>query len=134
MFKINKQVLSNGSISQKPLLLWPGVVAVILQWLLRYGIPIVVPGAIVIGVFGGLFFGLVIIVWWTFFSRAPGIERWGALVLMIVGLVVTSLIIHESLATAGQGMMFYMYAIPVLSLAIVVWAIVSSRFSAFSNI
>ena len=114
---------------QKPLRLWPGVVAVVLQWLARFGVPIVVPGAMVFGVFGGLFGGLAIVVWWAFFSRAPRSERWGAVVLMIAALVATSRILHESVATAGMGMLFFIYAIPVLSLAFVVWAVASRHLS-----
>ncbi len=116
---------------QKPLRLWPGVVAVMLQWLVRFVVPIVVPGAMAMafGVLGGLFGGLAIVVWWAFFSRAPRSERWGAVVLMIVALVATSRIIHESIATAMVGMMFAIYAIPVLSLAFVVWAVASRRLS-----
>ena len=116
---------------QQPLRLWPGVVAVVLQWLVRFGVPLVVPGdwAIAFGVFGGLFGGLAIVVWWAFLSRAPRSERWGAVVLMIVALVATSRIIHESIATAMMGMMFAVYATPVLSLAFVVWAVASRRLS-----
>ena len=77
---------------QKPLRLWPGVVAVMLQWLVRFGVPIVVPGAMAFGVIGGLFCGLAIVVWWAFFSRAPRSERWGAVVLMIVAMVATILL------------------------------------------
>ena len=61
--------------------------------------------------------------WWAFFSRAPRSERWGAVVLMIVALVATSRFIHESIATSMMGMMFPLYATPVLSLAFVVWAV-----------
>ena len=104
---------------QKPLRLWPGVVAVVLQWLAWFGVPIVVPEAVVFGMAGGLLCGLAVVVWWAFFSRAPRSERWGAVVLMIVALVATSRVIHESMATAGQGMTFAIYAIPVLSLAFV---------------
>ena len=114
---------------QKPLRLWPGVVAVMLQWLARFGVPIVVPGAKAFGVFGGLLGGLAIVVWWAFFSRAPRSERWGAVVLMIVALVATPRILHESIATGMMGLMFVIYAIPVLSLAFVVWAVVSRRLS-----
>ena len=114
---------------QKPLRLWPGVVAVMLQWLVRFGVPIVVPGAMAFGVIGGLFCGLAIVVWWAFFSRAPRSERWGAVVLMIVAMVATPRILHESIATGMMGMMFVIYAIPVLSLAFVVWAVVSRRLS-----
>jgi outer membrane protein assembly factor BamB len=129
MEKRKKQVLFEEPTQQKPLWLWPGVIIVMLQWLVRFGIPIVVPGAIAIGVFGGLLGGLAIVVWWAFFSRAPRYERWGAVVLMIVALVATSRIIHESIATAMQGIMFAVYAIPVLSLAFVVWAVISCRLS-----
>jgi outer membrane protein assembly factor BamB len=111
----------------KPLRLWPGVVAVMLQWLVRFGVPIVVPEATTFGLMGGLFGGLVIVVWWAFFSRAPRSERWGAVVLMIVALVATSRLIHVSIATGGMGMVFPIFAIPVLSLAFVVWAVASRR-------
>jgi len=36
---------------QKPLRLWPGVVAVVLQWLVWFGIPIVVPEAMRCGAY-----------------------------------------------------------------------------------
>jgi outer membrane protein assembly factor BamB len=110
---------------QKPLRLWPGVAIVALQWLARFGVPMLLPGAMAFGAIGGLFGGLAIIVWWAFFSRAPRSERWGAVLLMIVALAVTSRLLHESIATAGMGVMFYLYAIPVLSLAFVVWAVAS---------
>lgn len=125
MLKDRKQTQSQDPIQQKQLLLWPGVVIVILQWLFRYVVPIVVPGATVIGVFGGILGWLAIILWWGFFSRAPRIERLGAIILMILALIGTSFIIHESIATGGQGMMFYIYAIPVISLAFVIWAVAS---------
>jgi outer membrane protein assembly factor BamB len=131
MLKKRKEKLSDEPTQQKPLRLWPGVVIVILQCLVRFVLPIVVsdPIAVVIGVFGGLLGGLAIVVWWAFFSRAPRSERWGAVVLMIVALVATSRIIHESIGTGMQGMMFYVYAIPVLSLAFIIWAVASRRLS-----
>jgi len=114
---------------QKTLRLWPGIVIVILQWLIRFVIPSIVPEALVFGVFGGLLGGLAILVWWAFFSRAPKIERWGGIVLMIVTLFVTSLFLDVSIATGGQGMMFIIFAIPVLSLAFVAWAVTSQHLS-----
>ena len=112
---------------RKPLRLWPGVVAVVLQWLVRFGVPIVVPGAVAFGVIGGLFGGLAVVVWWLFLSRARWSERLGAVVLMPVALFATSRVIHESIATGMMGMMFVIYAIPVLSLAFVAWAAASRR-------
>lgn len=114
---------------QKPLRLWPGVVIVILQWLVRFALPAFVPDTIAIGVFGGLLGGLAIVVWWAFFSRAPRFERWSAIVLMIAALATTSQILHKSIATANMGMMFPIFSIPVLSLAFVLWAVASRRLS-----
>ena len=104
--------IKDGANSQKPLLLWPGVVIVVLQWLVRFGIPIVIPEAAAFGVLGALFCGLAIVVWWLFFSRAPRLERWGAVILMIVTMIVTLQIIHESIGTGMRGIMFFVYSIP----------------------
>ncbi|MEE8412128.1 MAG: PQQ-binding-like beta-propeller repeat protein [Acidobacteriota bacterium] len=114
---------------RKPLRLWPGVVIVVSQWLAWFGVPLVVSGVLAgyIGALGRVFGGLAIVVWWAFFSRAPRSERWGAAVLMIVALVATSRMLHESTATAGMGFTFFLYAIPVLSLAFVVWAVAGRR-------
>jgi outer membrane protein assembly factor BamB len=116
-------------IPQKPLRLWPGVVIVILQWLIRFVVPIVVPGAILFAVLGGLFGGLAIAVWWVFLSRAPWSERLGAIIVMIAALFATSHILHESIARGAQGLLFIILAIPVLSLAFVAWAVAGRRLS-----
>src|SRR6185436_6080626 len=91
---------------RKPIRLWPGVVAVTLQWLARFVIPIVVPGAVAFGVIGGVAGGLAVLVWWVFFSRVPGSERLGAVVLMAATLYATSRVMHVSIATAAQRMLF----------------------------
>src|SRR3989475_96308 len=114
---------------QKPLRLWPGVVAVVLQWLVRFVVPVVVPGAIAVGMIGELLGGLTIVVWWLFFSRAPWSQPVGAIVLMGVALFATPRIVHKSIATGMMGMMFVIYAIPLLSLAFVAWAVASRRLS-----
>src|SRR6266700_4182875 len=114
---------------RKPLRLWPGVVAVVLQWLVRFLVPVVVPEAGIFAVLGGLVGGLAVVVWWVFFSRAAWIERLGAIGLMIVALFATSRVVHESIATGMMGMMLVIYAVPVLSLAFVAWAVASRRLS-----
>lgn len=114
---------------QKSPLLWPGVVAVALQWLAWFLLPIVAPDAAHFGMLGGLACGLVILVWWLFLSRMPWSERIGAIVLMVVAIVATKRVVHDSVAGAGMGMLLYVYAIPVLSLALVSWAVVSRHLS-----
>ena len=108
---------------RQPLRLWPGVVVVALQWLARFVVPVFVPEAVPFGVLAGLVGGLAVIVWWVFFSRARWIERLGAVVVMAVAMFGTSRIVHPSIATGMMGMMLIIYAIPVLSLAFVVWAV-----------
>ncbi len=114
---------------QKPLRLWPGVVAVALLWLVRYGLPYIAPETIVVGVIGELVGGLAVIVWWAFFSRAPLLERWGALVLMILAQVVTYRLIDKSIATGMMGFMFAVFSIPTLCLAFVAWAVLTRNLS-----
>src|SRR2546422_7689877 len=48
---------------------------------------------------------------------------------MGVALFATPRIVHESIATGMMGMMFVIYAIPLLSLAFVAWAVASRRLS-----
>jgi outer membrane protein assembly factor BamB len=80
------------------------------------------------GVIGGLVGSLAIVVWWVFLSRAPWVDRLGAIGLMIVVLFATSRFVHESIANGMMGMMLPIYAIPVLSLTLVAWAVASRRF------
>jgi outer membrane protein assembly factor BamB len=115
---------------QKALRLWPGVAAVAVMWLLRYVVPIVVPDAAMFAIFGGLGLAVVVVVWWLVFSRAPWVERVGAIVLMVVALAATKRFVHPSIAGGMQGMLLFVYAVPVLSLALVTGAVISHRFSA----
>ena len=115
---------------RKPLRLWPGVVIVILQWLVRFVLPVVSPDAMLFGLIGGMVGGLAVVAWWVFFSRAPWSERLGAVALMIVALFATSRIVHESIRNGMMGMMLVISSIPALSLALVAWAVASRRLSA----
>jgi outer membrane protein assembly factor BamB len=102
--------------------LWPGIIIVILQWVIRFVIPAIVPAATAIGIFGGLIGGLALVIWWLLYSRAPRVDRWMAVAVMIIALVITKQMVHKSIETAMMGMMFMFYSIPVLSLLFVVWA------------
>ncbi|MGD0583098.1 MAG: PQQ-binding-like beta-propeller repeat protein [Bacteroidales bacterium] len=120
---------SSEPVQLKPLRLWPGIVIVVLQWLIRFFIPALAPGAIAVGVSGGILCGLAVVIWWTFFSRAPRLDRWIVVPMMVIALAVTSQLIDKSIETAMMGMMFVVYSIPVLSLAFVFWAAASSLLS-----
>ncbi|MGH9872478.1 MAG: PQQ-binding-like beta-propeller repeat protein [Pyrinomonadaceae bacterium] len=118
------------STPRKPLRLWPGVTLLILQWLLWFVVPYFGPAALLYGIFGGVLCGWAIGLWWLFLSRAPWLERVGALVLMIVALIGTKRIVHASIAGGSMGYLLYVIAIPILSLALVAWAVTSRRLSA----
>ena len=107
----------------RPLRLWPGIVAVVLQWVSMFVVPALFPAAAFYGIMGGPAAGLIVILWWLFFSRAPWVERLAGIGLMVISLFVTARLVHESLAGAGMGMLFYMFGIPVVCLALVLWAI-----------
>ena len=117
---------SNDPALRKPLRLWPGVTAVVLQWLFWIVVPIVPifgPDAGVLGLIGAVLCGLFAAVWWLFFSRAPWLDRLAVTALIVVGLVATKRIVHPSIAGASMGFMLYIYGIPVMSLAVVAGAI-----------
>jgi len=132
MSESNLQDKLGESAQRKPLRLWPGVLIVILQWLARYVIPLLIPGnmAMQLGVFVGLLCGLAIIAWWIFLSRASRMDRWTGIVLMVLSLFATSYLLHESIATAMMGLMYVIYAIPIMCLAFVIWAVASRNLSA----
>ena len=115
--------------TRRPLRLWPGVVIAILQCVVGYGVPVVAPDAMLIGLMAGPVCALAIVLWWVFFSRAPWAERLGAVGLMVAALYATSRLIDKSIATGAQGMLFPILAIPVVGLALVVWAVATSRLS-----
>src|SRR4030095_2184780 len=116
---------------RKPLRLWPGVVAVLLLWLARFGLKAAIPGfaGFRLGMMWALGAALAVVLWWVFFSRAPWSERLGAIVLMIAGLIATKSIVHVSIATGAQGILLYILAIPGLCLAFVAWAVVTRNLS-----
>jgi len=105
--------------------LWPGIVIVTVQWLLWFAVPVVAPDAALVGMLGGVVGGLAIVLWWLFFSRAHWSERVGAIILMIIAVPATKLIVHESIARVGMGMLLYIASIPYLSAALVAWAFVT---------
>ena len=114
---------------QKPLRLWSGVVAVVLQWLVWFVVPLILRETMLYAVAAGVFGGLAVLIWWLFFSRAPWSDRVGAIVLMVVALYATSFVVHRSVSNGMMGMMLPIFSIPALSLALVASAVASIRLS-----
>jgi outer membrane protein assembly factor BamB len=94
----------------RPLRLWPGLLLAALQALGFFVVPRVLPEQAAYGWIGAAVAGLGILVWWAFFSRVPHKERWGLLLLVVVAFFLTSRVLHPSIAGAGQGMLFYIFA------------------------
>jgi hypothetical protein len=108
---------------QKPLRLWPGVMFAVSMLVLYFVAPLVLPDVeLPVGLMGVLIGAVGVFFWWLFFSRAPWVERIGAVLLMIVAVIVTRSLVHPSISGAGQGMLMYILPIPVLMLALVIWA------------
>jgi outer membrane protein assembly factor BamB len=110
---------------RRPLRLWPGVAAAVLMVLVRVVTPLVFPGAGAVGVIAGVAGAFVILAWWLFFSRAPWSERAAAIGLMLIAVAATSRIVHPSISNGFMGRMLPIFAIPVMCLALVAWAVAS---------
>jgi hypothetical protein len=103
---------------QRPFRLWPGIVAaaiVIVGLVVTVTLPIAADYGL-IGTSVGVF---AITLWWLFFSRAPWLERAGALVLMAVAIAVTRPFIHPSIAGGAMGGLQYMLSLLPLNLLLV---------------
>jgi outer membrane protein assembly factor BamB len=116
----------------RPLRLRPGVILAIVLVIARYLVPVIAPDAeiaempvVVLAMLSGVFLGVAIVIWWLFFSRAPWPEPLAAVVLMILGVFVTRLVVHESIRGGHMGMMLVLYSVPVLALALVIWAVLT---------
>jgi len=114
----------------QPLRLWPGVVAAIAVCLLRYVAPFVLPDGSLVGLLGAMAGAAAILIWWMFFSRAPWVERLGAIAVLAIAFFVTKPFLHRSIATGMMGMMYGVYALPaVVAPVFVAWAVLTRRFS-----
>jgi Ca-activated chloride channel family protein len=78
---------------------------------------------------GFVVFGAIVLLWWLFFSRAPWLERLGAIVIMVVAVAVTKFFIDPSIAGAGMGKMFPILSILPMSLALVAAVVVGRNLS-----
>ena len=110
--------------------LWPGVALCAAQWLAILTVPVFAPEATPYAMMGALAAGLAIAVWWLFFSRAPWVERLGAVALAVGAPLAARPFLHESISTGMMGMMYAIYVVPTLSVALVLWALATRGRSA----
>lgn len=103
----------------RTLRLWPGFVLVTLEWLAWFGPRLVLPEAAGQGMMVSMAAGVAVLAWWSFLSRAPWRERLAVLAGIVIALAGARLLLHESLAGAGMGVLFLVLALPVVNLALV---------------
>jgi outer membrane protein assembly factor BamB len=121
---------NNEMTARKPLRLWPGVALAVLLLLVRFVGPLFPDGAM-FALLGSVAGGALILLWWLFFSRAPWLERVGAVVLMVVAVFATYFVVHESIRGGMMGNMLpIILAVPALPVALVAWAVATRRLSA----
>jgi outer membrane protein assembly factor BamB len=118
---------TNELTPSRPIRLWPGVAIAVVGLILRFGAPLFGDDAALIGMFGALAAGLLIVLWWLFFSRAPWRERLGALALMIVATFAVRYAVHPSIRGGMMGIMPVALTIQLLPLALVAAVAITRR-------
>jgi outer membrane protein assembly factor BamB len=113
----------NSPETKKSLRILPGLIITAIQAILAFLVPALMPGAMIVGVLGGMALGLVVLVWWLVFSRAQRIDKWVSLVFIALFMVFVPRFLHESISTGNMGLMYSIYAIPAVSVALVIWAL-----------
>ncbi|MBI5280671.1 MAG: PQQ-binding-like beta-propeller repeat protein [Candidatus Solibacter usitatus] len=101
----------------KPLRLWPGVILFVLLLLFRFAVKALIPGfeGFMWAIEGSLGCAVAIILWWLFFSRAPWLDRIGAIVLIAAALGSAWFSKHESMGPAWM----FSYAAPFVLIAFI---------------
>ena len=84
-----------------------------------FGLPIIAPDQGGTAIVAGLAGALAVLIWWLLFSRAPWADRVAVTALMIVAMAGTLRVVHQSISNGMMGFMPFIYAAPVLSLALV---------------
>ena len=118
---------STSTMNRPPLRLWPGVAIVVSGAAIRYGLPRLAPDQLPVAVMTGMATAPLVALWWLFASRARGLERWGAVPLAVALIGLTPPLLDRSIATGGQGMLFLIYALPLVAIGFVAWAGLAQR-------
>lgn len=113
----------------RPLRLWPALTLAAIMIVGFVLAPLLVPEGGMYGLLVAVASGAAIILWWLFFSRASWTDRVGALALMVVAMLAVRPLLHPSIAGAGMGRLFYIFAIPIFGLVLASAAAASRRLS-----
>ena len=121
----------NLGVTRKPLRIWPVIVIAVLVAatliigpLLPFEEKLSLSLAGMLGAVGG---AVLITLWWLLFSRARWTERLGAIVLVAVGVVLTSMAVDPSIAGGAQGYLGYIFGFAFFMFALAVWAVATAR-------
>jgi outer membrane protein assembly factor BamB len=127
---MNAVAVDTQSAPAARLRLWPGVAAAAVLCLMKFVVPMVAPDRVGVAFGGALAGALLIALWWLLFSRAPWLERVGALVLIAGALFALRPIVHVSIRTGYMNRWLFIFATPMLCLALVAAAVLSRGRSA----
>ena len=112
--------MANTPDARKPLRLWPGVLLVAVQWPMMFGLPVIAPHLGGIALLVGAITGLLVILWWLFFSRAPWMDRLLAIPMMAIAVAAITPLLHASIVNGMMGFMRFVFSIPTLCLGLIV--------------
>lgn len=110
----------------RPLRVWPGIAAATVFVVSRFAVPVVLPDAGFAALLTSVVATAAILLWWLFFSRASWPDRLGGLALLIVAIVAFRPLLHVSIKGAGMGTLYYLMAVQLAALLLVL-AVVASR-------
>jgi len=116
-------------LSPKPLRLWPGVAAAAVQ-LVAALLLIAIPSLFGLAMLSGIVGGLVIVLWWLFFSRAPWKERLAAIVVMAAVAFVVHPLLDPSISGAAMGILSWILSGATMAFGLAVWAAASRGLTA----
>jgi len=110
----------------RPLRIWPALAIFAVQ-VAGVALAPMFEDPIIIGL-GTIVGGAVLtLLWWVFFSRAPWLERLGAIALMVPLALLTKRVADISIAGAGQGFLVYIMTLPFFAFALMVWTLTTRR-------
>jgi outer membrane protein assembly factor BamB len=103
--------------------LWPGVLLAAILLFFAFVRPLIMPDAGLMFIVAPLALGVLIVLWWLFFSRAPWTDRIVAVLVMLAAGYASLFVVHPSIRGGYMGRMVpFFFAIPFLPVAIVAWA------------